>query len=237
MKKNRKKPRGIIGPVELGPKQVGGGFQPIQFPETKPEIEEYILNCAIRSAEKMGMPLYNLTRKPDQNPENDFDFTLFTTQGTEYLDLMEVMPLAWVNGPHERAPASYNNGEFADAVYVEISKKAEHYKGATNIAIHLLLYPTDWKLRLSSGVQNLLAFFCQRDKLHFKSIATYLPDDQSQGEVTILYPSPSESFVQFDETTARQRVTLVGDFTKVEFDENGSVIVPFAPLVRRKPVK
>jgi hypothetical protein len=227
-----KKPTGQIGPLLTIARDRSSSFTPIKWPESKLELERYILAHAVRSAANAGSNLYDLSGEPKQNPEQDFDFTLQTARGLEYLDLMEIAPLAWVGGPHHKAPASYNHGEFSDAIYEQVLIKSRKY-GSPSVPIHLLLYPTDWRLRVSVGVQNLLSYMCRLSDHSFKTIVYYSPDDQETGEVIQIYPRPSESFKQFSEAQARNRATMLGDFSRVTVEKNGTVRVPLAPLIRR----
>ena len=236
MKNKPVKPTGKLGHLNISHDRPSI-FQTMEFPKTKSEIEQLIMDGTLRSENGVMKSFYNLTQAPIQNSENNFDFTLQTKVGIEYLDLMEILPFNWVGGPHEKAPASYNNGDFADSVYKEIKKKTARYRGSKNMYLHLLLYHTDWKLRLSKGVQQLVAYFCLRDKLFFKSIVIYSPDDKFTGTIKILYPHPPHAFTNFNEQAARQRATLLGDFTKIEMNENGTVTVPLVPLSRKNKRK
>ena len=89
-KKSRRKPRGRMGLVQLGPKRA---FHEFVLPPAKDEIERAMLRGALAAAARQGEDPYQLVGAPRQNPEDHFDFTLDTKRGPEYLDLMEAAPL------------------------------------------------------------------------------------------------------------------------------------------------
>ena len=109
------------------------------FPQSKDEIERHIVDLMLGSANKQGLNPFELVGEPVQNPENNFDFTIPTPSGEEYLDLMEIAPLDIVGGTHETAPASYMSGEFADIIMTKILTKSQGYGRAPRALIHLLL--------------------------------------------------------------------------------------------------
>ena len=124
MKKKPTKPTGNIGVVALSPE--GASFQRIEFPRTKDEIEEFIVKAFVGNS--AGMPLQIVGFS--QNVENDFDFTINTSEGTKYLELMEVAPLENLRGSYAQAPDRYKPYDFALHVAEKITGKSlENQKG------------------------------------------------------------------------------------------------------------
>ena len=79
-KKSRRTPRkptGTTGHLSLDPHTRTAEFVMVKFPSTKPEIEQYVLDCTLAIVRKMGRNLYRLTAPAFQNFEQDFDFELF----------------------------------------------------------------------------------------------------------------------------------------------------------------
>src|SRR6266849_5170275 len=109
-----RKPTGKIGHLSLDPTALTADFVTVNFPSRKTEIEQYVLDCAITTARKTNHNFYRLTGAPLRNAEQDFDFSLPTESGTEYLDLMEMKPSS---GPYQTAPGSYWVWGFAESVY------------------------------------------------------------------------------------------------------------------------
>ena len=206
-KKRRKKPVGTAGPVYLDPEEGSARFERIAYGETKEEIEKYVMRVALESAQRAGADLWKLTDSPRQNAENDFDFTLETSDGPEDLDLMEVAPLQDVRGSYEDAAASYNHGDLAGFLWEKIDSKSIKY-GSTPRSrgvhrIHLLLYTTDWRFDVVDDVLDLLAFWAFRRNHAFDSIHYYSPFDQETGQLKLVYPRTEDLFHGFSEKQKR----------------------------------
>ncbi len=79
-----RKPRGLNGPLRVttGAK---AELLPNELPADKAGIERAILNGALVASSTQQIPLYELVSGPEQNGENNFDFTLPTSTGNEYL--------------------------------------------------------------------------------------------------------------------------------------------------------
>lgn len=225
MNEQKKKPTGVIGSIKIHPDGRPPEFNQVGFPQGKAEIEKYILKLTISNAKKAGLNPYDLKGAPVQNPENSFDFMLPTTQGDQYLDLMEVAPLEKVRGSHEQAPNHYNNGELADSIYSKILSKSRKYGASPRSIIHLLLYTTDWKFQAGDGVLDLLAYWSLRDQHCFRSILYFRPASSNDGDVVVIYPRPPETFHQFDEARLRRRCRLSIDIREGWISPPGPVTV------------
>jgi hypothetical protein len=173
-------------------------FQPISFPKDKAKREQFIVKFVTHGLRRSGHNPYKLTEEPIQNPESDYDFTLQTVSGTEYLELMEVAPLEGVGGSYQKAPGSYNHGELADFIYDKLIAKSTKYRARPLPRIHLLLYTTDWRFLVSYNVLRLVGYCCQQTEHSFKTIIYFAPQDATQGDAKILYPLPPNAFKDFD---------------------------------------
>lgn len=226
--KQHRKPSGEKGIVSLSMKRGTMSYASVDWPRAKDEIERLVLTCALRADSGELRSIFKLHGDPIQNPEQDFDFTLPQRDGHEYLDLMEVLPGKWVGGPHSAAPAAYTHGDFADAVLAEVLKKAKKY-GDQPIPVHLLLYATDWRLDISAGVLDLLAYALRGENHRFKSVAYYSADDLESGEVSMLFPRPAGDFDGFDVERKRRGQTLNADLSKAVVEDGGSISVKMPP--------
>ena len=167
---SRRKPRGVNEVLKV----TGGQppeLIPNQLPAEKSGIEARILDLALKAAEFMKIDLYGLASAPVQNDENNFDFTLDTTSGTEYLDLVEVV----LEGGYDGASSSILVGDMADQMFEQIKKKARKYGTRRRSNIHLLLYSTHWKFLPSESVISLLSLYCFRKHHGFKTVAVMMP--------------------------------------------------------------
>lgn len=227
--KSKKKPSGTIGPIVIHPGERTAEFRPLQFPADKADLERHIVTFVINGLRKTGLNPYGLVADPVQNPEDDFDFTLPTESGKEYLELMEVAALEHLPGSYETAPASYNHGELADHVYAKVMTKAKKYGPAPQPPVHLLLYTTDWRFRLSENVLALLGYWCLSGEHPFKTILYFVPDDATHGEAKRIYPLPADTFATFDERAARNRRSIIGDPSRMRVNPDGSVDIPLGP--------
>lgn len=207
----------------------GARFESTKLSGTKAEIESQILQAAITNSQKKGFDLYALVGEPKQNEEDDFDFTLPTGAGIQYLDLMEVAPLRGT-GSHSKAAGAYVVAAMADAVWEEIKRKSEGYGSNPRSIIHLLMYSTDWRFAIDGEVAKLLGFWSLKREHCFESIALYTPFDVAEGEVVRIYPRSPEEFSSFDEISARAYVVMNADLSSLESGPAGAVEVPFVPL-------
>jgi len=208
MKSKPKKPSGKMGALSIGP--AGFRFESIPWPAVKDQLEDFVLTAAIRSAREAGTNLYELEQDPVRNPEQDFDFTIHTRAGIQYLDLMEIAPLRDVRGPHEKVPANYVVGEMADAIWDELDRKSSKY-AANLLPVHLLIYPTDWRFRISRSVTDILGYWSCIRAHSFASIVYFAFDDATSGELVKIAPRPAEDFAGFDESRIRASVIVMAN--------------------------
>ena len=208
-------------------------FQPIRFPKDKAKLEQFIVKFFTQVLRRSGQYPDDLIGDPIQNPESDYDFTLKTVSGTEYLELMEVAPLEGVGGSYQNAPGSYNHGELADFIYDKLMAKSTKYHARPLPPIHLLLYTTDFRFVVTKNVRFLVGYLCQQTKHSFKTIIYFVPQDATQGDAKRLYPLSPEAFKNFDVQAARRRISMFGDLTKINKKPGGSVVIPLMPPKKR----
>jgi hypothetical protein len=141
-RRKHRKPTGEVGYLTVPPNCGEQPFRRFVFPTQKEEVERCILAGVLETCRLRGVDPYGLTGEPVRNPEDDFDFTLPTTAGTQYLDLAEFAPIDGRTGAHAHGPPSYVVEVRGNEAIATIRRKAEHYptRGAR---LHLLLYSTD----------------------------------------------------------------------------------------------
>ena len=188
------KPTGTTGAVTFG----GGEpptFTPVKFPLAKREIEQLVIQAAFRASRDTGVnlrTLYQLTAEPRFNPdENDWDILLPTARGEHHLDLMEAAPLNDLGRSYDKLPHSFVQGDRADAIFAEILPKSDEYGVSPCSVIHLMIYSTDFRLHLPSGVLDLLGFRALQRRHVFASIVYLGIYDESDHELKLVYPRPA----------------------------------------------
>jgi len=232
-KRRSKKPSGTIGSIIMRSADQKAEFQPISFPKDKAEREQFIVKFFTQVLRRSGKYPDELIGDPIQNLESDYDFTLKTVSGTEYLELMEVAPLEGVGGSYQKAPGSYNHGELADFIYEKLIAKSTKYHARALPPIHLLLYTTDFRFVVTKNVLFLVGYLCQQTKHSFKTIIYFVPYDATHGEAKKLYPLPSKAFKDFDVQATRHRISMLGDPTKINVKPDGSVEIPLMSPKKR----
>lgn len=216
MKSPPKKPTGDIGVIVIDPGKGTVTYDPVKFPVTKVEIEEFIVKPFIHSGRSSGLFNFQLKGDPIRNELDDFDFTLPTKGGKKYLELMEVAPLEHIQGTYENAPNSYNEFDFAKYIYQKIIGKSNRYRGSTEIDINLLIYVTHWTFVLSKNIIALLQYWTLQDEHCFKDIFYFSHLSPTEGITSVIYPTDKELFKDFDENLYRdnQAVLLTQDLLK-----------------------
>src|SRR5689334_10540256 len=139
MKNDHKKPTGTTWSHISGQQEISTHG----FPPSKAEIEQRIVNLMMKITREEKLNPYNLVADPIQNEEDNFDFTLPTSSGHHFLDLMEIAPLDVMGCSYDSAPSSYVAGELSDLILGKILAKSKNYGSSPKAQIHLLLYATD----------------------------------------------------------------------------------------------
>jgi len=153
----------------------GVEFHELVFPDSKEEIEDFIVEAAIKAAASSDEVFPALLGPPGRNPENHFDYTIETGSDAEYLELMEVVVLPKKSEGYEDGATRYDPREMADQVWKQIKRKSRKY-GARRQALHLLLYATDWRFELSPVVVELLSCLLARRHHVFRTIFFVSPN-------------------------------------------------------------
>lgn len=206
------------------------GYIEIRLPDTKADIEEVILHSALAAAAAQKHDMYALTGRPIQNREYDFDFTLPTARGDQYMDLLEAAPLEEYGGAYDKVPQTMRAGELAKKVYALIERKSSKYPGGQASPIHLLLYSTDWRLSLPPSVLTLLAHWLRRRPHVFRTVAYYLPAGINRSIWHPLLPSDNPELNDVDEERFEQVVAVRGDFSDVHQTSDGKIAFGYAQL-------
>jgi len=183
-------------------------------------MEALILRGALKFSAGRERPFYSLIGEPIQNKENDLDFQIPTASGVQHLDLAEIVH-SMAKGGYEGAPNRYRVGDMVDTVWGLIQAKERKYGERRKLAVHLLLYSTDWRFFLSESCIGLLRAYCMRRKQHFVSIAYYAPITVDEGILWPLSPFDAASLHQVDETALRNNVVTNGNPTKFAATPDG----------------
>jgi hypothetical protein len=213
---SRSKWSGAIGPLILSTEtgRATTEWQRIAFPEGKAEIEEFIANQFV-AAFNRASPLQSLIIKGLRpNDENSLDFTLSTSEGDKWLELMEIAPFELYGVSPDRAPNEYRPYDLADFLHRKIMQKSRKYRSARPGNIFLLLYLTDWRFVISESSFALLQYWCNRKKNSFEAIFVYMPITATEGLLSLIAPTPSEFWKAFDPEVYRRNVTINVDPSK-----------------------
>jgi hypothetical protein len=203
--KRPRKPTGQDGVVRLGAYDTE--YRSRTLPDVKEDIELLVARkfAAFRSSRRMFA--FEMLGEPVQNPTDDFDFTLNTTLGPKYLELMECH-FAGVGSYLPSGQYSYEPFTVAECLSASVKKKSERYRGATDRGIVLLTYTTHWEFALSNAVFWLVAHRMHRDPVVFESIYHIMLSDLEVTDVTLLFPA-NVDYSQFDPEKYRHNVDIL----------------------------
>jgi hypothetical protein len=191
---------------------------PIALPKSKVEVERTVVERFIASMNrrlaKNGEQFF--LSDPRQNAENDFDFTVTSPKGDAFLELMEIAPLM---GPYDKAPPRYNVHEFAESIFRGILEKSQRYPERMEKELFLLCYVTHWTFILSRSAIACLRYWCARTPLAFRAVFSFQPLDDEDGEPTWLFPVPPNMLGDFDPEMIRNSTCLNLDSRKFEVQQ------------------
>lgn len=210
MANSPRKPTGTIGPLQVS--AAGAEFLQVEFPRTKEEVEHFILEAFIRDSGSLPLRISEWK----QNRQNDFDFSIGTTEGPKFLELMEIAPLENLRGSYDKAPSSYKPYDFAEYILAKINGKSERYRGAASSNICLLMYVTDWAFTLSQTVIALLQYWSAHQSHSFQYIFCYSPIDAESGIAHLIYPTPKDFWKNFSPDAYRENV--VHNFSPLKWE-------------------
>lgn len=220
-----KKPTGAVFSLRL-PAAEGTAISKIQFPEQKTDVERLIVDRVISACVEKTYDPYSLKGAPRQEPESSFDFSLSTTSGPAYLELIELAPLG--NGStYATLPHAYRVGEFAYWIYGKINSKAVHYQLHRSVSIvHLLLYSTDSRFHVKAAVVDLVTHYCQVRPPGFSTIHWFSLDSATEGQVAVIWPRHPRELDAFAYRSAENTVVLLGNMGLSTPSGENSVTVP-----------
>jgi len=206
-RRRHRKPTGRTG--YLAPGEDGVEFHELVFPDSKEELEDFIVDAAIKAAASSDQVFPALVKAPKRNLENHFDYTVETGSVAEYLELMEVVVLPQKSAGHEDGAARHDTRMMADQVWKLIKKKVRKYR-SSRPAIHLLLYATDLKFELTPVVLETLSCLLARRHHVFASI---LFVSANKTTIAPLYPAIL-SEEQCKAIESRRSVVILPDPTR-----------------------
>lgn len=212
------KPTGTLGhfTVQNGPDgKVTGSFVTINLPKSKIEIERLTVDRFLSS---MNLHLAQSGERfflsnPVANEENDFDFTVQSTNGKAFLELMEIAPL---HGPYDEAPNLLNIYDFSQVIFEGILHKSQRYPNNMTSDLFLLVYVTHWTFTLSDEVISCLRYWCARTNLVFRAVFSFQSFNDDSGTPNWIFPVPPDLLADFDPEKVQKTTVLNLDPRKFE---------------------
>lgn len=208
-----RKPTGRDGAISLS--GTGASFLPTSFPETKEEIELFVARKFATFKSSRRLFAFDIVGEPTQNPTDDFDFNLATSVGPKYLELME----AHFSGIGTYLPSGqymYEPHRIADALFTNIKRKSDRYRGATTRGIVLLVYSTHCEFALSNVAVWLVAHKIHTTQPVFESVYHITLSDPG-ADVKLLFPT-NVDFTAFDPEKYRENRDILLDPAKFQVD-------------------
>lgn len=207
MSTERSKPTGETGSVSFGPGSEAPAFAPVPFPSTKEAIERFIALPFVELARKSNLLPFTVVGEPEQNPTDDFDFTLRTDTAHAYLELME-MHLRDIGDETPSGQFVYEPYVVAERLLQRIQAKSIRYRGATSQPIILLTYVTHWQFCLADLVFWLLAYWMRQSQSIFAQVWHLSILDATSSEAFLLYPT-TRDLSDFDPEKYRDNRTIL----------------------------
>lgn len=187
MTSKRNKPQGATGAIRIGPE--GADWMVIEFPNDKAEREQLIANLFVKGFDgyvaSQSEPSLAPFGPPQQNAEDDLDFTIESSQGVKLMELAEFAPLA-VHGPKfSDAPLSIDPKEKADLAYELIHEKSAHQGGTDRF---LVLYKTEYGFWLDPLAIERLRRMLAAKPPNFDRVYFVSPHDLENASVSEIFP-------------------------------------------------
>jgi hypothetical protein len=203
-----RKPTGRDGVISMS--ATDARYLPRTLPERKEEIELLVARkfASYRSPDRR-INAFEVLGEPTQNPTDDFDFTLQTSSGPKYLELMEAhfsdIGEAFPTGQYEYEPY-----RVAERLFENMKKKSDRYQSVKHQGIVLLTYSTYWQFALSNAVHWLLAHRLQTNRLIFESIYHMSLGDLNAVDLQLMFPT-NVNFTTFDAEKYRENRDILFD--------------------------
>lgn len=142
MSSSRPKPQGKSGPIRAGAS--GPAWLVISFPEDKAEREQLIAELFVKAFERWvateSEPTIAPFGQPQQNEEDDLDFTIESSVGPMQMELAEFAPLTVFGPRFADAPPSLHPREKAEHAIGLVNMKSAHQGGDRRF---LVIYSTE----------------------------------------------------------------------------------------------
>lgn len=200
-KRKPRKPTGEIGAIRVSRALGVPKFEPVPFPTTKEAVECYVARPFVRAATYHGFFPFAVLGEPELNATDDLDFTLQTSEGKRYLELMTIDLRNTIE-----TGGSYQMDVAAQSILDGIQSKSRRYRGATPHGIILLTYVTHWQFALAEPVLFFLSYWLFKEPPIFEQVYYMSFQDASSVSVSRLYPTIE--FKHFDPAMFRGRRAL-----------------------------
>jgi len=234
-----RKPTGTTGPFEVtfGESKATVTWQTASFSSQKEEIEAGVAEGFLREVDRQQLFSFTVNAVR-QNLQNDLDFTLETSEGGKYLELMEIAPLTDNGGRYDEATGSYNPYDRSSGIMSEVLKKSRRYRStATDTPILLVVYNTHWAFDLGDTALMLLQYFAQATEHCFERIYFYRPSSERSGTAYDVFPTPPEHWAGFNPEVCRDDVAYNLIPAAIEVCPEGGAAIPLTPRPTRTRAK
>ncbi len=115
-------------------------------------------------------------------------------------------------------------GETADRIVAAIRKKEAHYPSATDVPVHLIVYPTDFRVSAPSQALSLVqialnaeppasleqVFWVEPTDIEEKQLRVLFPADISRYPLNEVAVVRAKSFLNFDPAAAKLKGSIGG---------------------------
>lgn len=187
MTNKRDKPQGDSGPIRIGDDDVV--WQVIEFPRQKDDRERLIARLFVQSFDHYvameSEPSLAPFEEPQQNDENDLDFTVATVQGIKLMELAEFAPLQTHGPTFATAPNSLTPGEKAQLALDLVQAKSAHQGGTDRF---LVLYATEHGFWLDPITIERMRRRLVQDPPRFDRVYYVSVHDLESASVTEIFP-------------------------------------------------
>jgi hypothetical protein len=182
-----KKPTGIVGPfiAKVTENGINGKFERIEFSGRKDAIEKQIVDMWAKATNNLWGEISEIT----QNTENDFDFSLKMTDGSQAsLDLVEFTFSDGQSRPFEGNEMEISVYQYAKQLRDLVLKKSDHYGKASGTPIQLLVYITHWRFTPAQMCIAVAQHLLRKKNISFSRVSFIQPLDSMNGAAEILFP-------------------------------------------------
>lgn len=218
------KPQGESGSVAVN--GTGMKFQPIKFPGDKAEREALVARLFVKAFDgwvaSESEPSFKPFDEPEQNAENDLDFTIGTSRGEKLMELVEFAPLGTHGPQFTNAPLSVGPKEKAQLACEAVQKKSDHQGGDNRF---LLIYATEHGFWLDPVTIERMRRILKADPPKFDRVYYISMHDLESASVSEIFPGvPHHHFgsltdEQMDATRVRlphpKEITASGGIIKI----------------------